>query len=173
MDEIGYVITPLDLKIMLLALLRRFPGEIDTERLFELCQEIGVVSYFDYSICLDELKESGQLQLDDGFCEITARGRSTAETLESSLPYSVRQHAAKAAEAEAAAISRHNSITARHVVKDGSCVTELGLSDGISSILELKLLCADEEQARSMEKNFRRNAEEMYQKIIAVLSEQK
>ena len=31
---------------------------------------------------MDELKESGQLELEDGFCIITPRGRQTAETLE-------------------------------------------------------------------------------------------
>ncbi len=171
MDEIGYVFTPLDLKIMLLALLRRFPGEIETERLLQLCQEIGVVSYFDFSICMDELKESGQLLIDGEYCRITERGKTTAETLESSLPYSVRQHAEKKAAPVAEEISRSNSITARHDITEGSCMAELALNDGISEIMNLRILCSDEKQAAEIEKKFRRNAEETYQKIISVLSE--
>ena len=100
MDEIGYVFSPLDLKILILFILRRLPGEIETERLMQICQEDGVVNYFDFTICLDELKESGQLTLEDGFCSITPRGRQTAG-----------MHAEKAAEAEAAVISRNNCIT--------------------------------------------------------------
>ena len=96
MDEIGYVFSPLDLKILILFILRRLPGEIETERLMQICQEDGVVNYFDFTICLDELKESGQLTLEDGFCSITPRGRQTAETLDTSLPYSVRMHAENA-----------------------------------------------------------------------------
>ena len=96
MDEIGYVFSPLDLKILILFILRRLPGEIETERLMQICQEDGVVNYFDFTICLDELKESGQLTLEDGFCSITPRGRQTAETLDTSLPYSVRMHATTA-----------------------------------------------------------------------------
>ena len=42
---------------------------------------------------------------------------------------------------------------------------------GIGEILNVRLLCADEEQAKSIEKRFRRNAEESYQKIISILSE--
>ncbi len=171
MDEIGYVFTPLDLKILLLFLLRRTPGEIETERLLQLCQEDGVVSYFDFAICLDELKESGQITTDEGYCEITERGRATAETLESSLPYSVRLHAERAIEAEADEIRRRKNITARHVTEGGICTVELGLNDGISDVLHLQILCADEKQAETMEKKFRRNAEETYQKIISVLSE--
>ena len=171
MDEIGYVFSPLDLKILILFILRRLPGEIDSERLLQICQEDGVVNYFDFTICMDELKESGQLELEDGFCIITPRGRQTAEPLESSRPYSVRQHAEKAAGAVASDISRGNSISGRHSVTDNGCVAELSLNDGISEILQLRILSADEEQAKHIEKKFRRNAEETYQKIIAVLSE--
>lgn len=171
MDEIGYVFSPLDLKILILFILRRLPGEIGTERLLEICQEDGVVSYFDFTICLDELQESGQLSVEDGFCVITPRGRQTAETLDTSLPYSVRVHAEKAAEAEAAVISRRNSISAKYSLTDTGCMAELMLNDGISEILHLRILCADEEQAKLIEKKFRRSAEETYQKIIAVLSE--
>ena len=158
MDEIGYVFSPLDLKILILFILRRLPGEIETERLMQICQEDGVVNYFD-------------LTLEDGFCSITPRGRQTAETLDTSLPYSVRMHAEKAAEAEAAVISRNNCITVQHSSNETGCTAELVLNDGVSDILHLRILCADEEQAKLIEKKFRRNAEETYQKIIAVLSE--
>ena len=65
---------------------------------------------------------------------------------------------------------RDNSITARHVSEDTGCSVELRLNDGISDILSLRLLCADEAQAKSMERNFRRHAEESYQKIVKILS---
>ena len=90
MEENGYVFSPLDLKILILFLLRRLPGEIGSEDLMLLCQEDGVVSYFDFTVCLEELRESGQLVIEEDYCRITDRGRITAEALESSLPYSVR-----------------------------------------------------------------------------------
>ena len=171
MEENGYVFSPLDLKILLLFLLRRLPNEIDTERLMLLCQEDGVVSYFDYSIGLQELGESGQIVLDEGYCRITDRGRATAEALESSLPYSVRFHAEQTASAEAERMERDNSITARHEEEETGCTVELKLNDGISDILTLRLLCADAAQAAEIEKNFRRHPEDCYQKIVAILGE--
>ena len=171
MDEIGYVFSPLDLKILVLSLLRRLPEEIDRNRLYQLCQKSGVVNYFDFSICLDELEQSGLISVDDDFCEITERGRGPAETLESSLPFSVRQHANKTAGLEAEEMNRQHSITAGHRIEEWGCIAELSLSDGISNILELRLLCADEEQAKKMQRRFRRNAEEVYQKIVDILSE--
>jgi len=171
MDEIGYVFSPLDLKILLLYLLNRLPGEIDVERLQELCREDGVVSYFDFAIGLDELCESGLVSLEEGFCRITDRGRQSAEELESSLPYSVRRHAVRTAEAESDRMRRDNSITARHTVGEDGCTVHLGLNDGVSDILSLSLLCADEEQAAGIETRFRRHAEDCYEKIVALLSE--
>ena len=170
MDENGYVFSPLDLKILLLFLLRRLPGEIDTEKLMLLCQEDGVVSYFDFTIGLEELSESGQIVLEEGCCSITDRGRTTAEALESSLPYSVRFHAEQTAATEAERMRRDSSIVARHVTEDTGCSVELRLNDGISDILSLRLLCADKAQAKSIEKVFRRHAEESYQKIVKILS---
>ena len=171
MDELGFVFDPLDLKVLILVILRRLPEEIETDRLFRLCQEDGVVNYFDFSVCLDDLRESGQVALDDGWCRITERGMRNADMLESSLPYSVRRLAEKTAEKEAAAIARGDSILARHVNADGVCTAELGLNDGVSDILRLSVLCADEKQARKIEKRFRRHAEETYQKIMEILCE--
>ena len=171
MEENGYVFSPLDLKILILFLLRRLPGEIGSEDLMLLCQEDGVVSYFDFTICLEELCESGQVLMEEDYCRITDRGRITAEALESSLPYSVRYHAGMTADREAARMQRDNSITAQHGVEETGCTVELRLNDGISDILSLRLLCADAGQAAEIEKNFRRHAEDCYQKIVAILTE--
>ncbi|MBR0161481.1 MAG: DUF4364 family protein [Oscillospiraceae bacterium] len=171
MDQTGFVLDALDLKLLILFILRRLPSEIETDRLFHLIQQDGVVNYFDFTVALDELCESGQVISEDGFCSITDRGRNNAETVESSLPFSVRQHASAAASAEADEMSRRGCIQAAHTVSDGVCTVELSLSDGISELLSLRLLCADEKQAKSMEKTFRRHAEETYQKIVTILSE--
>ena len=62
-------------------------------------------------------------------------------------------------------------LTARHEITDGGCVVELAMSDGVGELINLKLLCADEAQAKLMEKNFRLDAESYYQKIIELMSE--
>ncbi len=169
MDEHGYVLTPLELKILILFLLRRIPGEMETDELMQLCQKVGAVSYFDFVVCVDELKENGQILEEDGCCQISERGNQNAQALENSLPYSVRSHAEKYVSAAAEEIKRGGSILARHQIQNGFCMVELGLNDGISDILHLRLLCADETQARRMERQFRRDAENFYQKVIALL----
>ena len=59
----------------------------------------------------------------------------------------------------------------RHSMAEDGCVVELAMSDGTSELIRLSLFCADEKQARTMEKRFRRDAEGYYQKIIGLLTE--
>ena len=49
----------------------------------------------------------------------------------------------------------------------------LAMSDGKGEIIHLRFLCAGEEQAKLIEKNFRRDAEGYYQKIADLLSEER
>ena len=95
----------------------------------------------------------------------------TSETLESSLPYSVRRHLEKAAGGEASEMNRQQNISTGHWTENGTCMAEFSLNDGVSEILSLRLLCSDEEHARKMEREFKKNAEAYYQKIIALFGE--
>ena len=62
-------------------------------------------------------------------------------------------------------------ITARHSEDENGCMVELAVADGKGEMIHLHLLCAGEEQAKAMEKRFRRDAEGYYQKIVELLSE--
>ena len=50
-------------------------------------------------------------------------------------------------------------------------MVKLGMSDGKGEIISMRLLCADEAQARLIEKNFRKNAEYYYNSFIVQLGE--
>ena len=54
---------------------------------------------------------------------------------------------------------------------DGGVLVYLSMSDGVGSVFDLKLLAADEAQAKRMERNFKRGAEAYYQRFVAALSE--
>ena len=58
MDRFGFIHEKLDIKILILYILRRLPGVVDPETLLELCQCDGGIGYFDYSDCLSELVEA-------------------------------------------------------------------------------------------------------------------
>lgn len=168
-ERFGFIHEKLDIKILILFILRRLPGVVDREILADLVQCDGGIGYFDYSDCLYELIAAGQvIEEEDGY-RITEKGAENGETVESSLPYSVRKKAEKLLAPEAERLRRLAMLTAEHKLRDGLCTVTLAMDDGKGEILRVEMLCADEEQAVRMEKNFKRNAEAIYGDMINML----
>ncbi|MBO5543425.1 MAG: DUF4364 family protein [Oscillospiraceae bacterium] len=165
MDQLGFIYEALDLKILILYILRRMPWEIRTERLLSLCQTDGAVSYFDFSVCLAELQESGQVEVEDDYCRITARGERNVLQVEDSLPYSVRIHAARAAEAEAERMQSDLRVALRTGESDGKSRLQITLTDKDGELLSLSFRCRDAEEAARAGKLLRRNADSLWQEI--------
>ncbi|MGI5976415.1 MAG: DUF4364 family protein [Candidatus Limivicinus sp.] len=172
MDRFGFIHGELDIKILILFVLRRLPGVVDPETLMDLCQCDSGVGYFDYSDCLSDLVETEHVEERDGGYIITEKGARNADAVESSLPYSVRTKAERLIAPIQERMRRAAMIKARHEETDGGLFVNLAMSDGKGEIINLRLLCADEKQAKLMEKNFRRSAEKYYQQFVALLSEE-
>lgn len=173
MDNFGFIHEKLDIKILILYILRRLPYSVEPETLQELCQCDGGIGYFDYSDCLSELVDTGHVTKDEEGYRITEKGAKNADAVESSLPFSVRTKASKLLAPVAERLSRAAMLTARHENTDGGCMVELAMSDGKGEVMHLRLLCAGEAQAMRIEKSFRRRAEGIYQEIAALLTAEK
>lgn len=173
MERFGFIHEKLDIKILILFVLRRLPGAVDGATLCDLVQCDEGIDYFDYSDCLAELVETKHIsETEDGY-EITEKGANNAESVESSLPYSVRAKAEKALEPVAQRLRRMALITAKHDEGETGCMVNLAMSDGMGDIVSLKLLVPDAERAKKMEKNFRLHAEELYGNMIELISGEK
>ena len=171
MERYGYIHDELDLKILILYILRRLPAAIDRERLGELVLQDEGVSYFDYIQCLAELTDSGHAEHGEGGYRITEKGDRNAAAVESSLPYTARVRADRTMEPIIRAMNRSAMIrTAHKSVKTGGVQVELSMGDGVGEIISLRLLAASEAQAETIEKNFRLKAEQVYNDLIAKLS---
>ncbi len=170
-ERLGFINDKLDIKLLILFVLRRLPAEIDIEKLAELILIDGGVGYFDYKECLAELMTTAQVEEEDGFVKITAKGSRNGEILESDLPYSVRYKAETTLAPVAEEMRRSSMILANHEESDGGVTVYLAVSDGIGTIFDLKILASDVAQAEKIEKNFRKKAEEYYNRFIQELTE--
>ena len=172
MERYGFIHEKLDIKILILFVLNELPAPVDELKLSELVFCDDGIGYFDYSDCLAELTESGQIMEQDHKYQITSLGRENVEVVGSSIPYSVRTKALKLTAPLAAQMRRAAMITAEHQTDDdGLCTVHLSVSDGISPILEMRILAANEQAAEAMEKTFQDDAENLYHKIVGILTE--
>jgi hypothetical protein len=173
MDHHGFIHEKMDIKLLILFILSRLPAPVDRGTLDELCQQCDDgVGYFDYSDCLGELMRTGHITEEDEEYLITEKGIRNAGTLENNLPYSVRARALKLIAPVEERLARAAMIRADSVTDEEGCHVKLAMSDGKGEIISLSVLCAGEEQAKTMKKTFRRSAEEIYQRIVEILYEE-
>ena len=173
MDHWGFIHEELDIKILILFVLRRLPGVVDPNELSDLCRSCDEgFDYFEYSDCLADLIDNGLIaENEDGF-SISEKGAKNVEIVENDIPYSVRSRAEKLLKPLRDRLRRESMIKTSHVNEKNGCFVTLAMSDGEGDVINLRLLCGGEEQAKIMEKNFRKNAEAFYQQFIEMLSKQ-
>ena len=159
----------LDIKILILFVLRRLPDAIPMEKLTELALSEGNAGYFEYAECLAELVDSHQIDQTGNLYKISERGARNCDLVETSLPLTVRQKLERNLKPVADEMRRRAMITASHETTNDACRVSLSLSDGVGEILRLQMLCSGEKQAEKLEANFRKNAERYYTEIMEVL----
>ena len=163
----------LDIKILILFILRRLPETVDSETLAELALSDGGVGYFEYAECLAELEDSGHLERRGRVVRLTEKGERNGAIVESSLPWTLRSRLEKILTPLAEKLRRRALITAEHYDGAAGCTVHLSLSDEMGEIADLRLVCGGEEHAGKIEKNFRSSAEELYSRIMELLLEEK
>ena len=166
----GAIREKLDIKLLILYVLRRLPAAIDGEALSDLVLIDSGINYFTYKECLAELVEPSQAECTAEGYQITAKGSRNCEALQDSLPGAVRARAERGMKPVIQEMRRQQMILANHETAPGGVTFYLALSDGVGSFFDLKILAADEAQARRMERRFRLDAEKIYQKMVDELS---
>jgi len=173
MDRFGFIHEELDIKILILFVLNRLPGPVSRETLAELVMVDDGFDYFEFSQCLAELVKTAHVEQNENSYRITKLGAEHGDTVESSIPYSVRAKAERAAQPLVAKMKRDKQILTSHeALKSGGCKVSLSLSDGIGNVVSMSILASDDTQAKAMEKTFRNNAESIYHKIVSILTNQ-
>jgi len=130
------------------------------------------ISYFDVTECISTLVESKHIKQENGKYSLTPKGVRNGEVLEKNIPYSVRAKTEAATALIRANLSRDAMIkTKRYTGDNGEFKVMLSLSDGVGDIISMELITVNEDQAKTLEKGFKKNAEKMYLSIIAMLVE--
>ena len=166
----GFIHEKLEIKVLILYIMRRLPGPATFGELTELTMCDDGVRYFDFAECVAELVETEHLSCMDGYYSLTDKGARNGETTQNSLPYVVRVRAENAASALRVKWNRDSKVTAAHTASpEGGFQVSLSLSDGIGKIVEMELFMPNEQRALALEKGFRKNAEAVYSAVVGLI----
>lgn len=123
MEERGFIRDMLDVKVLILFVAATAKYPLTLQKIYELCYQDDRLSYFDVSIAVPQMVESGHLeQLADETYVITEKGREQEEVTRDSIAFPVMQRA-KAAVDQYNAKTRRSEFVKSEVVEqeDGSC----------------------------------------------------
>jgi len=166
----GFIHEKIEIKILILYILRRLPSPVAFEVLAELALCDDGVCYFDFADCIAELTKTGHVRSKDGKYSITAKGARNGEITENSLPFSVRRDVENKTSVIRSGLCRDDMIkTVFTAESDGSYTVNLSLSDGLGDIVSMALYAANEKQALAMERGFRKKAESIYNALIELI----
>ena len=170
MDRLGFIHEKLDIKILILFILRRLPDTVDADTLAELALCDDGISYFDYAECLAELVDTGHIDDTGNHYRITEKGDLNGGTIESSLPYSVRTRCDENLVALNDALRREKQIRAEVTPsQDGTCQLALHFEDDGGPLMELSALMPTPQAAAAAAARFRREPDVFYHEIITLL----
>lgn len=168
-ERFGFIHDKLDIKILILFILQRLCAPINMDTLAELTLCDDGISYFDFAECVAELVKTGHICEEENQYSITEKGKTNSKITETGLPYSVRMKAEKSTYALAEQQKRAANIKTSYENRKGGCMVKLSMEDGLGPILSMELLAGSEEQAAQIQRNFKKNAEGIYGKIIGLL----
>ena len=175
MQRLGFIHDMLDVKVLILFVMSKVSYPVNVQQIYELCYQDDCLSYFDVCTAIPEMVKSGHLKQVENDCyEITDKGRRNVNAVATSLPYTVRAKADKLAAPVAAAMRRSSLIETDVQPADakGGQTVSLRMSDGLGEVIGLRLAVPNEEQADIIVENFRASAEDIYNRIILLLTKE-
>ena len=171
MERHGFIHDMLDVKILILYVMRRVMYPVDTQKIYELCYQDDCLSYFDVMQAIPQMVASGHLiQQDDETYVITDKGREAAGVTEDSLAFPVKQRVDTAVERFNRRVLRNNFIRTEVLSRpNGEYAVVLGLDDEFGNLMTLELAAPNRMQARTLEKAFGQKAEVQFQTVMSTL----
>ncbi len=172
MERLGFIQDMMDVKVFAPLCGSPAQGAATVQELYELAYQDERLSYFDVCTAVPELVRSGHLQeLPGERYTVTEKGRTDGAVTEDSLAFPVKRRAQKAVE-QFNRGRRRGGFIGRKLSAGrarGDFVVKLGLDDEKGSLMRLELMAPDQPQAMRLSKSFRKNAELIYNLIMADL----
>ena len=174
MEQHGFIQDMLDVKVLILFVMAKLEYPASLQTIYELCYQDDKLSYFDVSVAVPDMVQSGHLQqLPGGMYGITDKGREHEEITCDAIAYPVMQRALDAVRRYNQAMQRKKLINAEIVKQDGGdYAVQMHLRDEAGPLMQLELTAPSVTQARALARAFEKKADVIYQLVLTQLIEQ-
>ena len=171
-SPVGGLFSTAEIKILICYVISSINAPVPGRMLANTLHYEGIANCLEVNDSIDSLCKSGHLELvdnkDDTYI-ITQSGRSIAETLKTSIAYSVKDRAYNAAVKMVAQFKNAKESDIKIARENGKMFITCSAIDGGQPFMSVKLLVSDEEQANYIKERFL-NDNTIYSQIIEILT---
>ena len=162
-------------KVLILYILNKINREITDSDLLKIISPINNINYFYFRDLLIDLVESKLVgtytKEEQNVYEITPEGKNSLELTIDMLPGIIKLKADNIFKQELIAIANEESISAEYIPESENDYTvKCKIVENNKTIFELKIFAGSNEQARNISDNWRKNAKDIYPKIMNLLN---
>lgn len=162
-------------KVLILYILNKINREITDSDLLKIISPINNINYFYFRDLLIDLVESKLVgtytKEEQNVYEITPEGKNSLELTIDMLPGIIKLKADNIFKQELIAIANEESISAEYIPESENDYTvKCKIVENNKTIFELKIFAGSNEQARKISDNWRKNAKDIYPKIMNLLN---
>ncbi len=165
-----------EMKQYILYVMRLARDHVTLEDMQEMMLIDDRMNYFLFCDCIAGLVDSELLLKEkdkkgETVYTVTPRGYEIGEILQDEIPMALRRAAEKNALVVLNRVRRDRSIDVETVERGGNLYARLTMTDGVYPMLTMELTVANKTQADALKKNFRKNAENIFNDVLrAVLN---
>ena len=164
-----------DVKIFILYLLRHVGYPLDFANVNDIVLQDGVVGYFDFAECFNELIQAGNIEeiTENGklLYAITEQGKSVADSLQSEIIAFIREKSLKSAmrllDFERKGWTAKQSYT---TLEDGRYEYTCSIMEHKKKILSITVVLDSQKTLEKMMYNFKQRPEVVYRGLFTVLT---
>lgn len=162
-------------KVLILYILNKINRGITDSDLLKIISSINNINYFYFRDILIDLVESKLVgtytKEEQNVYEITPEGKNSLELTIDMLPGIIKLKADNIFKQELFEIADEESISAEYIPESENDYTvKCKIVENNKTIFEVKIFAGSNEQARNISDNWRKNAKEIYPKIMNLLN---
>lgn len=170
--EKGFIRDMLDVKTLILFVMRRSRFPASLQDIYEMCYQDDRLSYFDVSIAVPDLVQSGHLaETGHKKFEITKKGMEAESVTADAIAFPVKERAVKTVEQFNAKAAQQHNIRVEQTDKEYRVKVEL--NDELGNLMRLDLLAANAAQAERLRDAAAENTAGLYRAIMEALNRAK